>query len=91
MLACLHLKMKKYAKIPYLGVKYTQLRSSQKMEIFFYLLSPVLLTPLTNIHLGLSPRFFEKNRNDHSGMLRGQGDTDLRKKPEAKNLVSHSL
>jgi hypothetical protein len=25
----------KYAKIPSLGVKYTQLRSSQKMEIFF--------------------------------------------------------
>ncbi len=56
----------------------------------FSLLSPVSLTPLYNIHSRLSPRIFEKNRNDPNGILRGQGDTDLRKKPQVENLVSDS-
>jgi hypothetical protein len=55
----------KYAKIPSLGVKYTQLSSSQKMKKIipenFSLLSPVWLTLLTNIHSRLSPQIFEKN------------------------------
>ncbi len=74
---------------------YTQLSSSQKMEKIipdiFFLLSPVSLTPLNNIHSRLSPRIFNKNRNDPNGKLRGQGDTDLRKKPEVENLVSDFL
>jgi hypothetical protein len=57
----------------------------------FSLFSPVSLTPLTNIHSRLSPRIFEKIRNDPNGILRGPGDTDLRKKPEVENLVSDSL
>jgi hypothetical protein len=78
----------KYAKIPYLGIKYTQLSSSQKIKKIipekFSLLSSVLLTPLTNIHSRLSPRIFEKNGNDPNGILRGQGDTDLRKNLKSK-------
>jgi hypothetical protein len=85
-----------YAKISSLGVMYTQLGSSQKMEKNyipenFSLLSPVSLTPLNNIRSLLSPRIFEKNQNDPNGILRGQGDIDLRKKPEVENLVSDSL
>jgi hypothetical protein len=57
----------------------------------FSLLSPVSLTPLNNIHSRLSPRIFEKNQNDPNDILRGQGDTDLGKKPEVENLVSDSL
>jgi hypothetical protein len=44
-----------------------------------------------NIHSRLSPRIFEKNRNDPNEILRGPGDTDLGKKPEVENLVSDSL
>jgi hypothetical protein len=49
------------------------------------------LTPLNNIHSQLSPRIFEKKLNDPNDILRGQGETDLRKKPEVGNLVSDSL
>jgi hypothetical protein len=75
----------KYTKISSLGVMYTQLGSSQKMrkKIIpenFSLLSPVLLTLLNNIHSRLSLRIFEKNLNNPNSILRGQGDTDLRKK-----------
>jgi hypothetical protein len=35
------------------------------------------LTPLTNIHSRISPRIFEKIRNDPIEILRGPGDTDL--------------
>ncbi len=49
------------------------------------------LTPLTNIHSQISPRIFEKIRNDPNEILRGPGDTDLWKKPEVENLVSDSL
>ncbi len=42
------------------------------------------LTPLTNIHSRLSPRIFNKNRNDLKGVLRGQGDIDLRKNLKSK-------
>jgi hypothetical protein len=35
--------------------------------------------------------FFEKIRNDPNGIIRGLGETDSRKKPEAKNLVTLSL
>jgi hypothetical protein len=33
----------------------------------------------------------DKIRNDPNGILRGPGDTDLRKKPEVENLVSDFL
>jgi hypothetical protein len=75
----------KYAKIPSLGVMYTQ----QALQNFFKKIIPE--NPLDNIHTRLSPRIFEKNQNDPKGILRGQEDTDLRKKPEVKNLVSDSL
>jgi hypothetical protein len=73
---------------------YTQLGSSQKMKkiyLKFFSFIAGVVTPLNNIHSRLSPRIFEKNRNDLNGIIRGQGDTDLRKKPEVENLVSDSL
>ncbi len=60
------------------------------LKVFFYL-PPVSLTPVANLELRISPRIFEKIRNDPNGIIRGLGETDLRKKPEAKNLVTLSL
>jgi hypothetical protein len=45
----------------------------------------------TNIIIRISPRIFENIRNDPNGIIRGLGETDSRKKPEAKNLVTLSL
>ncbi len=43
------------------------------------------------LELRISPRIFEKIRNDPNVIIRGLGETDSRKKPEAKNLVTLSL
>jgi hypothetical protein len=37
------------------------------------------------------PRIFEKNRNDSNVIIRGLGEGDSWRKPEAKNLVTLSL
>jgi len=60
------------------------------LEGFFYL-PPVSLTPVANLELRISPRIFEKIRNGPNVIIRGLGETDSRKKPEAKNLVTLSL
>jgi hypothetical protein len=49
----------------------------------FSLLSPVSLKLLINIHSRISPRIFEKIRNDPNEILRGPGETDSWKKLEA--------
>jgi hypothetical protein len=49
------------------------------------------LIPVVNLELRISPRIFEKNRDGPNGILRGLGETDSWKKPEAKNLVTLSL
>ncbi len=56
-------------------------------------LLPVSLIPVANLHLDLriSPRIFEKIRNDPNVIIRGLGEGDSWKKPEAKNLVTLSL
>jgi hypothetical protein len=54
-------------------------------------LPPVSLTPVAKLELRMSPRIFEKIRNGPNGRIRGLGETDSRKKPEAKNLVTLSL
>jgi hypothetical protein len=51
-------------------------------------LPPVSLIPVVNLELRISPRIFEKIRNGPNGILRGLGETDSWKKPEAKNLVT---
>ncbi len=56
----------------------------------FSLFSPVSLTPLINFHSRISLRIFEKIRNGPIGILRGPGDTDLRKKSDVENFVSDS-
>jgi hypothetical protein len=57
----------------------------------FFLLPPVLLTPVATLELVISPRIFEKILNGPNGIIRCLGETDSRKKPEAKNLVTLSL
>jgi hypothetical protein len=42
----------------------------------FLHLPPVSLTPVANLELRISPRIFEKIRNDPNGILRGLGETD---------------
>jgi hypothetical protein len=39
-------------------------------------LPPVSLTPVANLELRISPRIFEKIRNDPNSVLRGLGGTD---------------
>ena len=92
---CSHLKMNLKAKI-YKYVNSTTQRCANKIiKIFllegFFHLPPVLLTPVANLELQISPRIFEKNRNGPNGIIRGLGETGSRKKPEAKNLVTLSL
>jgi hypothetical protein len=47
-------------------------------------LPPVSFTPLANLVLRISPRIFEKIRNDPYGILRGLGETDSWKKQKSK-------
>jgi hypothetical protein len=42
----------------------------------FLHLPPVSLTPVANLELRISPRIFEKIRNDPNGILGGLGETD---------------
>ncbi len=49
------------------------------------------LPPVVHLDLLLSPRIFEKIRNDPNVIVRGFGESDSWKKPEAKNLVTLSL
>jgi hypothetical protein len=92
---CRHLEVNLKAKI-YIYVNSTTQRCPNNiikiflLECFFYL-PPVSLTPVANLELRISPRIFEKIRNGPNGILRGLGETDSRKKPEAKNLVTLSL
>jgi hypothetical protein len=54
-------------------------------------LPPVSLAPVVHLDLQISPRIFEKIRNDPNVIIRGLGEGDSWKKPEAKNLVTLSL
>ncbi len=90
-----HLKVNLKAKI-YTYVYSTTQRCPNKIIKIFLLegvfhLTPVLLTPVANLELRISSRIFEKIRNNPNGIIRGLGETDSRKKPEAKNLVTLSL
>jgi hypothetical protein len=83
------------AKI-YIHVNSTTHRCPNKIiKIFllegFFHLPLVLLTPVANLELGISPRIFEKIRNGPNGIIKGLGETGSRKKPEATNLVTLSL
>ena len=54
-------------------------------------LPPVSLTPVVHLDLRISPQIFEKILNDPNVIIRGLGEGDSWKKPEAKNLVTLSL
>jgi hypothetical protein len=49
----------------------------------------VSLIPVVHLDLQISPQIFEKNVPN--AIIRGLGEDDSRKKPEAKNLVTLSL
>jgi hypothetical protein len=92
---CRHLKVNLKAKM-YIYVYSTTQRCPNKIiKIFqlegFFRLPPVSLIPVANLELRISPRIFEKIRTDPNGIIRGLGETDSRKNPEAKNLVTLSL
>ncbi len=77
---CLDLKVILKAKM-FLSVNYTSQRCPNKIIKTFMIedflhLPPVSLTPVANLKLRLSPRIFEKIRNDPNGILRGLGETD---------------
>ncbi len=46
---------------------------------------------VVDLDLRISPRIFDKIRNDPNVIIRGLGEGDSWKKPEAKNLVTLSL
>ncbi len=54
-------------------------------------LPPVSLIPLVHLYLRISPRIFEKIRNDPNVIFRGLGEGGSWNKLEAKNLVTLSL
>jgi hypothetical protein len=92
---CRQLKVSLKTKI-YIYVDFTAQRCPNKIIKIFLLesfchLPPVSLTPVANLELRISPRIFEKIRNIPNVILIGLGETDSRKKPEAKNLVTLSL
>ena len=92
---CRYLKVNLKVKM-YIYVNSTTQRCPNKIiKIFqlegFFHLPPVSLTPVANLELRIFPRIFEKIRNGTNGIIRGLGETDSRKNPEAKNLVTLSL
>ena len=92
---CRHLKVNLKAKIDIYVSSTIQRWPNKIIKIFliedFFHLPPVSLTPVANLELRISPRIFEKIRNDPNGILRGLGETDSWKKPEVENLVTLSL
>ena len=77
---CRQIKVNLKAKI-YIYVNLTTQRCPNKIiKIFllegFFHLPLVLLTPVANLELGISPRIFGKIRNGPHGILRALGETD---------------
>jgi hypothetical protein len=60
------------------------------IEDFFYL-PQVSMTPLVHLELRISLQIFDKIPNGPNGIIRGLGETDPCRKPEAENLVAPSL
>ncbi len=50
----------------------------------FLHLPPLSTTPVVHLELRISPRIFEKIRNDPNGILRGLGETDTWKNRKSK-------
>jgi hypothetical protein len=84
---CRHLKVNLKAKI-YIYVNSTTQRCPYKI-IKIFLLEGFFL--VANLELRISPRIFENILNGPNGIIRGLGETDSRKKLEAKILVTLSL
>jgi hypothetical protein len=72
---CLDLKMNLKAKM-FLYVNYASQRCPNKIIKTFMIQDFLHLPPVANLKLRISPRIFEKIRNDPSGILRSLGETD---------------
>jgi hypothetical protein len=86
MSGCIHLKVNLKAKF-YIYVNSTTQRCPNKIIKIFQLEG----FSVANLALRISPRIFEKIRNGPNSIIRSLGETDSRKKLEAKNLVTLSL
>ncbi len=92
---CRHLKVNLKAKINIYFNSTIQRCPNKIIKIFllegFFHLPPASLTPVANLELQIFPRIFEKILNGANGIIRSLGETESRKKPETKNLVTLSL
>jgi hypothetical protein len=79
----------KYAKIPSLGVKCTQLSSSQKLEK--NVIACVVDTTDKHSYANISADFWKKIVTIPIAYSGARGTLIYEKKPEVKNLVSDSL
>jgi hypothetical protein len=79
---------KKYICMQY-AISTTQRCPKEIMKTFliedFFHLPPVSTIPVVHLELRISPQIFEKIRNGPYGIIRGLGETDLCRKPKAKN------
>jgi hypothetical protein len=77
---CIHLKVNLKAKIRIYVNSTTQWCPNKIIKIFllegFFHLPPVSLTPVVHLEPRISPRIFEKIRNDRNSVLRCLGETD---------------
>ncbi len=81
---CRHMKVNLKAKI-YVFVSSTTQRWPNKIIKIFLIEDFFHLPPVSaNLELRISPRIFEKIWNGLKGILRGWGETDSWKEPEAK-------
>jgi hypothetical protein len=80
---CRNLKVNLKAKILIYVYSTTQ-RCPNKIIKIFLLEGFFHLPPVANLELRISPRIFEKIRNDPNGIIRGLGETDSRKNQKQK-------
>jgi hypothetical protein len=64
---------------------------STTLAVLLANLPPLSLIPVVHLDLQISPQIFEKIRNARNALIRGLGEDDSQKKPEAKILVTLSL
>jgi hypothetical protein len=93
--ACWKLKVNLKEKINLYANSATQRCQKVIMKTFliedFFHFPPVYTKLVEHLELRISLRIFEKIRNGPNGIIRGLGETDPCRKPEAENLVALSL
>ncbi len=74
------------------GKKWDQLSNCWQLFLIedFFHFPPLSMTPVVQLELRISLRFFENIWNSPNAIIRGLGETDPCRKPEVKNLVAPS-